>query len=68
MKNLNDLVADIISQAELINNFYEVEVSVLIRRDGGSKSEFIRAQSHWTSNSDIDEQSQFNAPSAPKWL
>lgn len=45
---INNLVQEIIANSEAIKDFYEVEVSVLIRKDGGAKSDFIRAQSHWT--------------------
>lgn len=45
---INELVQKIINISESIDNFYEIEVSVLIRKDGGAKSDFIRAQSHWT--------------------
>lgn len=47
-QKINELVQEIVTNSELISDFYEVEVSVLIRKDGGAKSDFIRAQSHWT--------------------
>lgn len=47
-QRINELVQEIVTNSELISDFYEVEVTVLIRQDGGAKSDFIRAQSHWT--------------------
>jgi len=45
---INELVQEIILNSESVQDFYEVEVSVLIRKKGGARSDFIRAQSHWT--------------------
>lgn len=47
-KKINELVQEIILNSESVQDFYEVEVSVLIRKKGGARSDFIRAQSHWT--------------------
>lgn len=47
-KKINELVQEIIFNSESVKDFYEVEVSVLIRKKGGAQSDFIRAQSHWT--------------------
>ena len=37
-------IEDIVTVAELQDGFYEVEVTVLVRRSGGSESDFIRMQ------------------------
>lgn len=47
-QKINELVQEIILNSESVKDFYEVEVSVLIRKKGGARSDFIRAQSHWT--------------------
>ena len=47
-QKINELIQEIISNSESVKDFYEVEVSVLIRKKGGARSDFIRAQSHWT--------------------
>ncbi|KXS53414.1 MAG: hypothetical protein AWU57_2197 [Marinobacter sp. T13-3] len=47
-QKINELIQEIVTNSELMSDFYEVEVSVLIRKDGGAKSDFIRAQSQWT--------------------
>jgi len=53
---INELVEEVIKQSESVEGFYEVEVTVFIRKNGGAKSDFFRAQSHWTpKNSDHPE-------------
>ncbi len=37
-------VEDIVTLAEMADGFYEVEVCVLVRRNGGSEGDFIRMQ------------------------
>jgi hypothetical protein len=52
MIGINKLIEDVINLAEKSDNFYEVEVSVLVRRDGGLRSEFFRAQAQCPLESD----------------
>ncbi|EPL60492.1 hypothetical protein B382_21026 [Stutzerimonas stutzeri B1SMN1] len=44
MESIYQHVEDIVTVAELQDGFYEVEVTVLVRRSGGSESDFIRMQ------------------------
>jgi hypothetical protein len=39
------LAQQIVNTAELSKQFYEVELSIMIRSDGGQKTDFIRLQS-----------------------
>lgn len=41
MEKIYQHVEDIVTVAELQDGFYEVEVTVLVRRSGGSESDFI---------------------------
>jgi len=66
MNQINELIGALIKNAEAVDGFYEVEISVLIRKDGGAKSDFIRAQSQWTPDSTDDTAIEFNA--SPKWF
>jgi hypothetical protein len=66
MIGINNLIQELVNLAEKTNDFYEVEVSVLIRRDGGLKSDFFRAQSQWSPESEKKEDS---APkNTAQWL
>tara|TARA_Y100000780_G_C13586613_1_gene378965 strand:- start:451 stop:663 length:213 start_codon:yes stop_codon:yes gene_type:complete len=68
IQKINELVQEIITNSESITDFYEVEVSVLIRKKGGAKSDFIRAQSHWTpEKEDHSEDDTFDGNSF-KWM
>ncbi len=44
MEQIYQIVEDIVTLAEVQDGFYEVEVTVLVRRDCGHESDFIRMQ------------------------
>lgn len=44
MEKIYRYVEDIVTLAEVQDGFYEVEVTVLVRRSDGSESDFIRMQ------------------------
>lgn len=44
MEKIYQYIEDIVTLAEVQDNFYEVEVTVLVRRSGGSESDFVRVQ------------------------
>ena len=44
MEQIQQLLEDIITLAEAQDGFYEVEASVLIRKNGGTSSSFTRLQ------------------------
>tara|TARA_R110001583_G_C5670557_1_gene410907 strand:- start:10731 stop:10931 length:201 start_codon:yes stop_codon:yes gene_type:complete len=66
MVSINSLIAELIKIAEKSDDFYEVEVSVLVRRRGGLQSEFFRAQSQWSP--ELDEEKEADSESMAKWL
>jgi len=68
MNKINDLIQQVVKQSESVDGFYEVEVSVLIRTDGGAKSNFIRAQSHWTPENSDWPDSDTNEDNPFKWM
>jgi len=45
MISVQELTDQIVTAAEHIDDFYEVEISVLIRTDGGRRSKFFRLNS-----------------------
>jgi hypothetical protein len=45
MERIYRLAQQIVNTAELSEQFYEVELSIMIRTDGGQKTDFIRLQS-----------------------
>ena len=67
MRNIQNLMHEIRALAQEVEDFHEVEVSLLIRTHKGERSQFIRLQTERevdgkTSNDDL---SQFNGP---KWF
>jgi len=66
MTDINRLIKEIVNLAEKSDNFYEVEVSVLVRRDGGLKSEFFRAQAQCSLES--DNKSETAAKNPLQWM
>lgn len=44
MEQIYQHVEDIVTLAEVQDGFYEVEVTVLVRRDDGHENDFIRMQ------------------------
>jgi len=68
LQKINDLVQEIITSSESIEDFFEVEVSVLIRKSGGARSDFIRAQSNWMPPSDRDLSSQSDSDNPFQWM
>ncbi|WP_313506176.1 hypothetical protein [Stutzerimonas kunmingensis] len=44
MEKIYQYVEDIVTLAEVQDGFYEVEVTVLVRRDDGRENDFIRMQ------------------------
>lgn len=68
LQKINDLVQEIITSSESIEDFFEVEVSVLIRKSGGARSDFIRAQSNWIPTSDHDLTSQSDSDNPFQWM
>jgi flagella basal body P-ring formation protein FlgA len=44
MEKIYQHVEDIVTLAEVQDGFYEVEITVLIRRDGGRENDFVRMQ------------------------
>ena len=44
MEKIYQYIEDIVTLAEVQDEFYEVEVTVLVRRSGGDESDFIRMQ------------------------
>ncbi|WP_312514094.1 hypothetical protein [Stutzerimonas nitrititolerans] len=44
MEKIYRYVEDIVTLAEVQDGFYEVEVTVFVRRGGGAESDFIRMQ------------------------
>jgi hypothetical protein len=45
MERIYRLAQQIVNTAEMSEQFYEVELSIMIRTDGGQKTDFIRLQS-----------------------
>lgn len=68
MTNIHDIIQNLVKKAESIEDFYEVEISVLIRRDGGAKSDFFRAQSHWSPDQCNEQDDSSNAQNEFKWM
>jgi hypothetical protein len=68
MTNIHDIIQNLVKNAESIEDFYEVEVSVLIRKNGGAKSDFFRAQSHWTPGQLDEQEDSSNAQNEFKWM
>jgi len=68
MDTINELIQKVIQQSESIEGFYEVEVTVFIRKDGGSKSDFFRAQSHWTPESSDQSATAMNEKNPFEWM
>lgn len=68
MMNIPEIIQNLIKNAESIEDFYEVEVSVLIRKNGGAKSDFFRAQSHWTPDQPDEQEDNSNAQNEFKWM
>jgi len=68
MDTINDLVQQVIKQSESIEGFYEVEVTVFIRKDGGAKSDFFRAQSQWTPESSDHSETAVNEEAPFEWM
>jgi hypothetical protein len=66
MNKINELIGALIKKAEAVDGFYKVEISVLIRKDGGAKSDFIRTQSKWTPDSNANDTDEFD--NSPKWM
>lgn len=64
MRNIQNLMHEIRALAQEVEEFHEVEVSLLIRTHKGEKSQFIRLQ---TEKEEVDKVSnddlfQFNGP------
>lgn len=64
MRNIQNLMHEIRALAQEVEEFHEVEVSLLIRTHQGEKSQFIRLQ---TEKEEVDKVSnddlfQFNGP------
>lgn len=68
MTNIHDTIHNLIKKAESIEDFYEVEVSVLIRKSGGTKSDFFRAQSHWSPDQIDEQEDKSNVQNEFKWM
>lgn len=56
MKTIQDHINEIIKLSEQYDEFYEVEVSVMVRTHDGEKSEFMRSQSHSTPEKQDDQE------------
>lgn len=65
MMSIHELADQIVSSAEHIDDFYEVEISVLIRTDGGQRSKFFRLHSDIQEN---DSDSGKDQSTAPQWF
>ena len=52
MKHIYHLAQQIVEASEQREQFYEVELSITIRTDGGQKSDFIRLQSEKSAPAD----------------
>ena len=68
MTTINELVEQIIKQSESVEGFYEVEVTVFLRKDGGAKSDFFRAQSHWTPEGPNHSATPVNKENPFEWM
>jgi hypothetical protein len=52
MKHIYRLAQQIVDAAERYEQFYEVELSIMVRKEGGQKSDFIRLQSEKSAPAD----------------
>jgi hypothetical protein len=52
MKHIYRLAQQIVEAAERYEQFYEVELSIMVRKEGGQKSDFIRLQSEKSAPAD----------------
>lgn len=60
---IQELAEQIINSAENVDGFYEVELSILIRTDGGKRSNFVRLHSDIQTSELDSEKDQEN-----KWF
>lgn len=52
MERIHHLAKQIVEAAEQYEQFFEVELSIMIRTEGGQKSDFIRLQSEKSAPAD----------------
>ncbi|WP_417536606.1 hypothetical protein [Methylophaga sp.] len=64
MRKIQDLMQEIRNLSQEMEQFYEVELSLLIRTHGGEQSQFIRLQTEKEPNDHLEnnDRYQFNGP------
>jgi hypothetical protein len=67
MRNFQTLMQEIRNLAQEVEEFHEVEISLLIRTHRGEKSQFIRLQTEKDDTNKLSEDDLFQA-NGPKWF
>ncbi|MCL1479926.1 hypothetical protein MIH18_05895 [Marinobacter sp. M3C] len=67
MCNIQALMQEIRDLAQEVEEFHEVEISLLIRTHQGEKSQFIRLQTEKEDTNKLSEDDLFQS-SGPKWF
>jgi len=67
MRNIQALMHEIRNLAQEVEEFHEVEISLLIRTHNGEKSQFIRLQTEKEKNNNLSNNDKFQF-NGPKWF